>query len=168
MKLTPRQAARFWKAFGLAWHVYCQGTGESQGDAAKANAKRHEWMNECGFASMKEIDKTHGFDRVMLLLAQIANDTHAINYFAPAVERRMRFLIRDRLDTLSKITGTAHDWRYARGTMDHMHLAESLDDVPAEQLFKVFEALDTHRRRIAKRGHEKPHAPESHGHAEAA
>lgn len=151
MKLSTPQIARFWRLFGQAWRSYCAGTGENVNDAAAADRQRHEWITEAGTVtgSLKDIDRTHGFDRIMLLLAQVANDEAAVRYFAPAVERRMRFLIRERLARLSELTETLCDWRYARGIMCHMHLPATLDDVTAEQLDAVFMALDKHCRRIA-------------------
>jgi len=149
MKLTPPQVARFWKIFGAAWAVYSSGTGEC-GEEAKHTFRKAQ-LAEIGFASLTDVDRTHGFDLVMYHFAQLAGDESSACYFAVAVERRYRHLIGQLLVKLSKASGHLFDWRYARGIMDHMHLAEDLNDVPAEQLLKVFEALDTHRRRIAKR-----------------
>ena len=168
MKLTTPQIARFWKVFGAAWAVYSAGTGEC-GEEAKHSFRKAQ-LAECGFASLTDVDRTHGFDLVMFHFAQLAGDEATACYFAVAVERRMRFLIRDRLEIITKLTGVRHDWSYARGIMDHMHLAANIDDVPAEQLLKVFEALDTHLRRLKHKDNAKPHAPESHDghHKEAA
>jgi len=162
MKLTPPQVARFWKIFGAAWAVYSSGTGEC-GEEAK-HAFRKAQLAEIGFASLTDVDRTHGFDLVMYHFAQLAGDEQTAVYFSVAVERRMRFLIRDRLEVITKLTGVRHDWAYARGIMDHMHLAADIEDVPAAQLLKVFEALDTYKRRHSTKGHEKPHAPHGHGH----
>lgn len=164
MKLSPAQVQWFWKLSWKAWKKEAKRVGASGEEARLAFVA--EQLSTCGFAVLDDVDATNGFDAVMLLLAQIAEDERAAEYFAVGAERRMRHLIGEALAELSRLCGHLCDWRYARGIMDHMHLAEDLADVPVEQLFKVFQSLDTHLRRVKHRGHEKPQAP--HGHHEEA
>ncbi len=165
MKLSHAQVGEFWKLFGRAWRVYAAGTGDS-GEEAK-HAWRKEQLVACGFESLTDVDRTHGYDRIMYHFAQLAGDEAKAVYFAVAVERRMRHLIGEQLVKLSNMAGHLFDWKYARGIMDHMHLPESIEDTTADQLLAVFEALDTYRRRMKRKAH--PHAPDHHdGHHEEA
>ena len=87
--------------------------------------------------------------------------------YEQAVERRLEFLIDETLRELSHAAGHLFDWSYARGVLHHMHLPENFADVAAPQMFKVFEALDTHLRRLKRNA--RPLAPGHHdGHHEEA
>jgi hypothetical protein len=157
MNLTPAQLGRFWQLFGKAWRVYAAACGEHQDDHCAADVWRKSQLAECGFLSLKEVDRTHGYDAVMLHFAMVANDDRAIAYFAPAVERRMRHLIGKALDKLGQLEGRSLDWTYAQAILSHMNLPTAIEDVPAEQLRLVLQVLDTHRRRIkASRGDLSP------------
>lgn len=155
MKLSPAQVQWFWKLFWKAWRKEAKRAGIS-GEEARL-AFMGEQLAVCGFSDLEQVDATNGFDAVMLLLAQIAGDERAAAYFADGAERRMRHLIREALVELSGRSGHLCDWRYARGIMDHMQLAQDLADVPVEQLFKVFQSLDTHLRRLGRKGHDGHH-----------
>lgn len=155
MKLSPAQVQWFWKLSWKAWRKEAKRAGGSGEEARLAFVA--EQLAACGFAGLEDVDATNGFDAVMLLMAQIAGDERAAAYFADGAERRMRHLIAEALGELSRLRGHLCDWRYARGIMDHMHLADDLDDVPVEQLFKVFQSLDTHLRRLGRKGHDGHH-----------
>lgn len=173
LPITDKQRVRFFRLFRKAWLAYCAGTGGQANSLSAADKFRHETIAEAlGDPAKNSLTKVHrvdDFDAVMLALAIVANDDGEIAYWSTAVERRWRHAIRTKLVELSNAAGHLFDWRYARGIMDHMRLAENFDDVPASQLRAVFQALDTHLRRVKRRAGEHPHAPEHpHGHAEAA
>ena len=148
MILTPGQLNVFWRMFYRA--LKANFGGEKVSDETR-EAWRKEQLGECGFESLARVDRTHGFDRVMLHFAVLAQDAEAIGYWAPAVERRMRFLIQERLVSLGALEGKQIGWKYVTAILHHMHLPESIDDCPAALLFKAYEALDTHCRRLERK-----------------
>jgi hypothetical protein len=91
------------------------------------------------------------YDLACLHFAQIAGDDNAISYFSASAERRMRHLISDRIRSISALEGWTCDWHYVRSIYEHMNLPLTIDEAPAKLLWKVFQALDTHVRRLRKR-----------------
>ena len=61
--------------------------------------------------------------------------------------------LRAALADLTELTGEPHDWRYVQGIHAQARMASSLDDCPAEHLKRIFQALDTHRRRLRNRAY---------------
>lgn len=104
---------------------------------------------ECGIGHHAP-DNTESFDRVMAHFAVIANHLGWINRMASAVERRYRYLITQQMAELSQLTGISYSWEYVRGIYKQMDLCPSLDEAPSEQLRKVFQALNTYKRRTEK------------------
>ena len=98
------------------------------------------------------------FDRVMANLAVLAMDEFWMDRTSAAAERRVHYLIRQALMDISELTGTVHDWEYARGVYARMKLPLRLEDVPAALGVKVFQALDVYRRRLVGRRCAAPEA----------
>ena len=98
------------------------------------------------------------FDRIMAHLAVLAMDEFWMDRTSAAAERRVHYLIRQALMDISELTGTVHDWEYARGVYDRMKLPLRLEDVPAALGVKVFQALDVYRRRLVGRRCAAPEA----------
>ena len=76
---------------------------------------------------------------------------------AAAAEIRMRWVIRGLMEKLTALTEQTVDWAYVAAIYDHMHLPLRLEDAPAQCLWKVLQALDTHVRRLERNG---PHHKE--------
>lgn len=149
MKLSGNQQARFWKLFHAAWQAYARGVGVHFDDhAARDDWRREQIMEATGEVSLTNVSRTHGYDALMLHFAMLAGDEAAIRYFAPAVERRMRHLIRQRLLDLSALEQRIVGWDYAATICEHMKLPRDVEDCPAAMLMHVFMALDKHVRRI--------------------
>lgn len=149
MKISVNQHARFWRLFRTAWEGYARGVGLHVGDVAASNEWRREQIKDAtGQDSLKDVDRTHGYDALMLHFAMLAGDESAIRYFAPAVERRTRHLIHKRLAELSALEGRVLGWEYLEGLAEGMRLPRDIEDCPAALLMKAFMALDKHVRRI--------------------
>lgn len=146
---TRAQQPRYRNALQKAWLVHCERTGTNlEFDGLFEEWKREQLREAIGIDSTKGANHTDDFDRLMLHLAIIADDTEAISYFSAATERRIRFLIGDHLKYLSRLEHRILGWDYVRGIAKHMQLPLSLEECPGDMLFKAFQALDKHVRRI--------------------
>jgi hypothetical protein len=87
------------------------------------------------------------FDRAMCLFGVIAGDEFWILRTAEARERRLRFVIRGKLEELGHLRQCELDWSYVQGICDQAKLASSIDDCPAEHLHSILAMLDTQVRR---------------------
>lgn len=152
--LTPAQRSKFFPLMHAAWEEY-RGENALPDNVEQMDAwYRDEMASACQEAglpvarSIKDLDHIAGYDAVMLRFAMIAQDDRAMAYFATAVERRCRKIISDLLEALTDLEQKPHTWAYARGICKHMNLPLRLEECPADMLYKVIRALDTHRRRI--------------------
>lgn len=136
-----------------AWTADCARSGVSPDDKIAFDAwYRNELFTAIGVWTTKELNQTDDYDSVMLHFAVIADDEYWITRMARGKERRIEHLINQRLADLDGIDQERrHDWTYARSIYEHMALPEHLYDCPAELLVKVFQALDTHVRRMRDR-----------------
>lgn len=151
---TRAQQPRYRNALQKAWLVHCDRTGTNLDfDGLFEEWKREQLREAIGMESTKGANQTHDFDHLMLHLAIIADDTDAIAYFSAAAERRIKHLISEHLKYLSRLEHRVLAWSYVVGLAKHMNLPLTLDECPADLLFKAFQALDKHIRRIrAARG----------------
>lgn len=145
MNLTVPQANHFWKLFERA--------RAARGVArAEADAWRHELILQVtGEASLTKVGRGRPYEELMLRLAQELNDAREIGYWTSALERRARWLIGEELRQLGEIEQQPRDWTYARALYTQAKLPLTIDETPADYLWPVLEALDTHRRRILDR-----------------
>jgi len=108
-------------------------------------------LMECGVGAPEFMsDRVEGFDAIAAHFALLAGNERWIRRTAEASEIRMRFLIRERLGQIGELTGRHIDWAYAAATHARMELVPELDQAPWEMLWKVFQSLDTHVRRLQK------------------
>lgn len=160
MSLSPAQLRRFWLAFRPAWLSHAGRSGLNPADRAAAEAWRHAvTAEECGgVTSVKQLGNGD-FDAIMLRFAVEAGDTAAVVYWSPAEERRLRHLIRRKLDELDELDPTRpHDTGYILAILRRSRLRASippgllaLDDIPADHLRIALQIIDTHRRRLRDR-----------------
>ncbi len=129
---------------------------DREGINIDADAQYEQWyraaLMECiGVESTSKANCVEDFDKACLHFAEIADDSRAISYFTAAVERRIFYWIKRRMDDLTRIEGRKVDWPYCRAIYQHMDLPLEMDEAPAELLRKVLQALDTQVRRAHKR-----------------
>lgn len=114
-----------------------------------------EWVGQTAWPGRRPWqanDKTESFDRAMSELAIVAGDSYWIDRTTAAAENRLRYLIRCLLQDLDELQGGTHTWAYVAGIWKQsQQLPVDIDDAPAQTLFKVFQMLDTHVRRVADR-----------------
>jgi len=142
---TPRQNQCFSELAELAWLADLRRGSDVDGDTWINNQ-----LDECGIYGRHATDITDSFDTVMAHFAVIANHIGWINRMSCAAERRIRYLIDRQMAALTEITQIFYTWNYVRGIYKQMDLAPSLQEAPVEQLYKVFQALNTYKRRMEK------------------
>jgi hypothetical protein len=113
---------------------------------------RKVMMDKFHFDSTKAIDgdNVKQVDELFQLFAQISGDEHEIDYWSRCEERRMLYHIRKRLERISELQHFVADWKYVRAMWSHMNLPLTPEEAPAEILQTLFQALDTHVRRLER------------------
>lgn len=154
-RMSEAQRRLFWEL----WAQACAWQGWDKLPTAEREEKRRQALAECGFASAKRIDATHGFDRVKRHLEALAGIVH--NEPDDAGERRRA---RVRADAALTDLAAAGYPRAAINTIlhEHFHIVSglrSLDDLNARDLVQVSMTLTA---RLAS--WRKPHcnAPKTH------
>lgn len=150
---SDAQQAQFEKLVVKAWRKNVPDGTDPQDSSAF-----QQWMAGIMMSTPTPRNPRAQFEALMGRFAILANDEYWIRATAEAEERRMRYLIGAALADLAELTGEPHDWRYVQGIHAQARMASSLDDCPAEHLKRIFQALDTHRRRLRNRA-EKPLEP---------
>jgi hypothetical protein len=97
-------------------------------------------------------DKTETFDRIMADLAILANDEYWIRRTAEQGEIRIKWqLCRFLVDLDHVDPANHHGWAYVCGIHRQAGmLPSSIDDCPAQTLWRVLQMLDTHIRRLCR------------------
>lgn len=149
---TPKQQRIYRPMVDRAWEAHRCRLPEATN---KRSWYEQELYQAIGLTSTKNADHTHDFDQAMLHFATIAGADTAIARFSDAQRTRISWLIRDRLRAISSAQGYPATWPYAAAIYEQMsqsgRIPEDMDECPAELLYKVYQALDTHLRRHAKK-----------------
>lgn len=148
--LTPPQLAAYWRAAAAA--------ARNLGEPLEGYRKR-AMREECGVDSVKALGRTTDFDRIMCRFAVDAGDYAAAAKYSTAAGERMAEMVRVCLSQVLQLAGctpgTSHASDYLCGILRQAHLTHCLapdgslsQDVAESDLRKVFQMLDTHRRRL--------------------
>lgn len=149
---TPSQQPRYRGLVKAAWSAHADLNGISpDADGAYETWYRAELQAAIGKTSTKEANAVEDYDLACLHFACIADDFSAINYFSAAAERRISHLIERDMDALTKLEGRKVDWPYVRSIYTTMELPLTMEEAPAAILRKVYQALNTHVRRLDRR-----------------
>lgn len=150
--LTPKQKAAFWRAFSAAKLVV---------QPQDADAWRHKiLMEETGKMSLLDVNRRGEFEAVMRRLwSEAGNWDEAVRYTV-GDERRAAFMIKVVATQVLQLLGSDVPGpdAYLAGVLRQSRLvttavAERGDfwmDIPLANTLKVFQMLDTHRRRLLK------------------
>jgi hypothetical protein len=150
-----------WRLFARAWIRHATRADIRPSDTAAKEAWRRELLfQHAGVTSTKALNQDT-FESVMLALASEADDTKQIGYWTSCIERRYRHLIKESLQECSRLNpDTVYDWFYVRDVYaQSQQLPVSIFEAPAPTLKKVFQMLDTHRRRLDR--HRREHLEEA-------
>lgn len=158
--ITPAQIRRFWQAFRPAWTAHAGRTSRDPSDRAASETWRRTLLREeChGATSLKHLDNP-SFDALMLRLAVESGDEAAMTRYSAGDERRLRWLIREKLSELDRLDpGRPHGIPYLLGILRQTRLRgpayslrtspATLDDFPADHLRTALQILDTRLRRL--------------------
>lgn len=157
--ITRKQAALFWRCLAAA--AECQAVPDREA------YRKRVLREELGVEHLRDVDRTEDFDRLMLRLAQDAEDWRGLAYYSVAGERRLADLVADcatqvlelsvaalglsasaHLDPLGYVSGVLR-----QSAMSPIRVVGEdywLDLAPAD-LARLLQILDTHRRRLIKR-----------------
>lgn len=148
--LSTKQQAMFWALWAKAEREELPVTATRQ---ERDTARRGVMFRACGQISLKDVNPTGDFDRLMFTVASLAGDYEGMGYWGNAAERRTAHLIRECARQIGEIAGQSKGWEYCRAVFAQASLPEHWEDIPENLLFATFEMLDSHRRRMLKRDH---------------
>lgn len=143
--LSPRQQSKYRPLVARAWAAECSRTGCCPDlDGARESWYRRQLLDACGIYTTKEADPVNDYDALMLHFSIIAGDQGLIDYFSSAAERRHLHNIRRSID--QGIVTEA----YVLGIARNMGYRDDLDSLPADHLWRIWNALIRHNKRHAK------------------
>lgn len=150
MKLSHEQLGLFW---GLWAKAEAEELPVTASRVERDTVRRGVILRACGKISLKDVNPTTDFDRLMAAVATMAGDYQAMAYWCNASERRTAFMIGECARQIGEIAGDPKGWEYCRALFTQAALPPNWMDIPDGLLVKCFEMLDTHRRRMLKRDH---------------
>jgi len=148
MKITAAQVAMFWRLYAAAER---EGLPPSASRAEREEFRHDLITKATGQPSLKEVDRTKGFERLMLEAATIAGDYEEASRWVNGSERRYAYMIGECARQIGEIANVEHGWEYVRGVLKQAGLPASWEDIPETLLASTLKMVDTHRRRMLKR-----------------
>lgn len=150
--LSTGQRCKYFALFSKAWIKHCDQDNESPNNAAAKNQFRREVnLDATSCYSIKEMNQTTDFDKVMLELAITACDEYWIDRLSSAAERRIKWVIETQfIPDLKFLKKESISFSYIEGICDQAGIPFEVDDCPAQLFVRVLQMVDTHIRRMAK------------------
>jgi len=150
---SPGQRAKYFQLFSKAWKNHCEAEFLSPNDrAAETQFRREINLQATGCYSIKEMNQTTDFDKVMLELAIIGHDTYWIDRLSASAERRIRWVIEKQfIPDLEFLLKEPISLSYIKGIAQQAGLPTDFMDCPARDQVRILQMVDTHIRRLAKR-----------------
>ena len=149
--LTKAQISAYWRAASVAaWTI---------GEPLEKYRKK-VMLEECGLRSVKDLNRTTDFDRVMARFLADAGDYESAAKYAVGDSLRKAVLIRICCAQVMQLwgitSGSSQALEYLAGLIRQANLECGYDtafwmDCPPDSLTALFAMLDTHRRRLLKR-----------------
>ena len=158
--ITKKQAALFWRCLAAA--AECQAVPDREA------YRKRVLREELGVEHLRDVDRTEGFDRLMLRLAQDAEDWHGLSYYSVAGERRLADLVADCATQVLELSPRlgVNPMAYVSGILNQSGISPlRVDggdywlDLAPDDLARLLQILDTHRRRLIKRSWIGPEVP---------
>ena len=152
--ITGKQRAAYFRAFGEACRELGLATGEE-----REEYRHRVMMEEAGKASVKDLDRTGDFDKVMARFCLDAGQLSAAAAYGIGDDRRLARLAEVCCCQCAQLLGTDMPYasRYIAGILRQMGYEvvgegpEYWLDISWRSLFAAFKALDTYRRRLIRR-----------------
>lgn len=152
MLLTQEQCKRFWREWSTI-------VARNDWDKAAAETKRHELLTRAGFDSLKLVDRTEGFSRVLKELAALRDDLGAMLHADSNNRRVLLYSIKNRAARIvrrSPFTHPSAEHYIHKITLDKFGTID-LDALQEHQLRELLMTLSSRLRSKSKK--EEP-APE--------
>ena len=149
--LTKAQISAYWRAASVG--------ARNLGEPVEEYRKK-VMLEECGLRSMKDLNRTTDFDRVMARFLADAGDYESAAKYAVGDSLRKAVLIRiccaQVMQLLGVTSSSSQALEYLAGIIRQANLECGYDtafwmDCPPDSLTALFAMLDTHRRRLLKR-----------------
>jgi hypothetical protein len=88
MKLSTSQQSRFWREWEVAKRAqqWVPRTAEAAKTSTEIEAERHALLLRAGFTSLKLVDRTNGFDRVLMELGRLRDNVREVKDRLPGPE----------------------------------------------------------------------------------
>ena len=162
--LTTKQAALFWRCLAAA--AECQAVPDREA------YRKRILREELGVEHLRDVDRTEGFDRLMLRLAQDAENWHGLAYYSVAGERRLADLVADCATQVLDLSAqdAVFPLAYIGGVLKQSAMSPIRTvgedywlDLAPDDLARLLQILDTHRRRLLKRTHYDQNLAYVHG-----
>ena len=123
MRISRRQQGMYRPLVDKAWAIHA----ERQGLAVNSRMAKDEWyrctlLDTIGVYTTIEANGTTDFEQLMLAFWEIVGDAKQISYWSEAVERRLKWLIDQRLKKLGFVPHSKAANAYIHGIAHHMHL----------------------------------------------
>ena len=154
--MTPKQMRQFWPAFARA----CDAIGLIA-SADKDAYRSRIMMEEASANHLAEVYNTHGYEALMARLAADAGDYEGATRYAGGGDRRMAYMVDDCARQVFELSGKAESDRltYIRSILEQSGLVRQTAvvnafwwlDYPDTTPERIFQMLDTHRRRLLRR-----------------
>ena len=154
--MTTKQMRPFWPAFARA----CDALGLTT-SADKSAYRSRIMMEEASASHLAEVSNTHGYEALMARLAADAGDYEDASRYAGGDDRRMAHMVDDCARQVFELSGKAESDRlaYIRSILEQSGLVRQTSivnafwwlDYPDTTLDRIFQMLDTHRRRLLHR-----------------
>lgn len=150
--ITKRQAALFWRFLAAA--AECQAVPDREA------YRKRVLREELGVEHLRDVGRTGDFDKLMLRLAQDAEDWHGLAYYSVAGERRLADLVADCATQVLELSPGlgVHPMAYVSGILNQSGMSpirvaggDYWLDLAPDDLARLLQILDTHRRRLIKR-----------------
>ena len=152
---SDKQRIRFFRLWSGAKAEVCERYGLCALVKDGEREARHKWVMECTgrTENIGAVRPGNEFSRLMLRTALAAGDYREAAFWELDVAKRWRWFMGNLVRQLGEIARTGLPWEYVQGIFAHMRLPRSWQDIPEGELEKVWQMLDTHRRRLLKRDH---------------
>ncbi len=153
-QMTPAQLAAYWKTFSRS----CDAQG-LRDHVVRETYRKNVMKEECGIASVKEMNRTSDFDRVMGRFLADAGEWELAVKYTGGDEERIAYNIRACTVQIMQLQMLQpHDvGSYILGCLKQACLVPRERDsyvwldIPRGSLVKVFQMLDTRRRALLKK-----------------
>ena len=151
---TPKQRTAFFVLWAQASRAVCRRYDLRADRHDEEREARHLYLRHVtGCESINDVKPGLQFSRLMLTLAVDAENHTEAAYWEEAIAKHWRWFMESLVRQLGEIARQPVPWEYVQGIFAHLKLPKSWQDIPEAELEKVWQMLDTHRRRVLRRDH---------------